>query len=51
MVRLVEIEIWSKLDGDKVFIKKNQTQQKSVFTVQIMNKRDNLISKTGYRKR
>lgn len=48
---LVEIEIWSTLDDDKVFIKKNQTQQKSVFTFQIMNKRDNLISKTGYRKR
>ena len=28
---------------------KNQTQQKSVFTVQIMNNRDNLIAKTRYK--
>ena len=50
---LVEKDIWNILDDDddEVFIEKNQTQQQWVFTVQIMDKRDNLISKTRYKKK
>ena len=49
----VEKDIWNILDDDddEVFIEKNQTQQQWVFTVQIMDKRDNLISKTRYKKK
>ena len=45
--------MWNILDDDddEVFMEKNQTQQQWVFTVQIMDKRDNLISKTRYKKK